>query len=185
MTNKGRVILASVSPRRRMLLEAACLEVEVRPSGADESWPGGELAEGAIALALRKLSAIKASNEIIIAADTIVALDQNRFEKPTDNEDAIRMLTVLAGKTHEVYTGYCVSKNHQIIKGVERTLVSFRNLSAAEIKQYVRTGESLDKAGSYGIQGVGGSLIHRIEGSYTNVMGLPLKEVLSAIEDVS
>ena len=184
MIRRRRVILASASPRRRSLLEAACLEVIVRPSGVDECWPGGTVAEGATALAQRKAQAVPSGDEIVVAADTLVAMGETRFEKPVDAADAARMLRCLAGKPHEVVTGYCVSKGGKTRLGAVRTIVVFRDLSDDEIERYVRSGEPMDKAGAYGIQGEGGCLVDRVEGSYTNVVGLPLREVLAAIEDV-
>jgi septum formation protein len=176
-----RVVLASGSPRRRALLEAACLEVVVRPSGVDESWPGGTLVDGAVTLARRKAVAVPAPAEVVVAADTLVALDEHRLEKPTDRADAARMLRILSGRRHEVVTGFCVQRDGHERAGAVTTHVTFRNLSDQEIDRYVATGEPLDKAGAYGIQGEGGSLVDRVEGSYTNVVGLPLAEVLAAI----
>ena len=185
MASRGRVVLASGSPRRRTLLEAACLEVVVRPSGADETWPGGTLHEGAVALATRKANVVPVPGEVVVAADTLVAIAQTRLEKPLDVADAARMLRSLAGKRHEVVTGYCVRRDQRERTGAVSTFVTFRPLSDGEIQRYVDTGEPMDKAGAYGIQGGGGSLVDKVEGSYTNVVGLPLAEVLAAIAAVS
>ncbi len=157
----------------------------VRPSGVGEDWPGGTLGEGAVGLAVRKAEAVPAPGEVVVAADTVVALDGARLEKPVDAADAHRMLRFLAGRQHEVVTGFCVRRDAREETGSVSTLVTFRDLSDPEIERYVATGEPMDKAGAYGIQGHGGSLVAHVDGSYTNVVGLPLAEVLSAIEAVS
>jgi septum formation protein len=177
-----KVVLASASPRRRLLLEAACLEVVVRPSGADETWPGGSIDDGAMALARRKVEVISAPGDLVVGADTLVVLGDDRLEKPADADDAVRMLRRLAGRQHRVVTGWCVRRDGRERVGAVTTRVTFRRLGDAEIARYVGGGESLDKAGAYGIQGGGGALVDRVEGSYTNVVGLPLAEVLGAIE---
>jgi septum formation protein len=174
-------VLASGSPRRRALLEAACLEVVVRPSGVDESWPGGSLADGAVTLARRKAAAVTAPGEVVVAADTLVALGDQRLEKPVDHADAARMLRILSGRRHAVVTGFCVQCDGRERAGAVTTYVTFRELEDDEIDRYVATGEPLDKAGAYGIQGEGGSLVDHVDGSYTNVVGLPLAQVLEAI----
>ena len=174
--------MASASPRRRNLLESACLEVVVRPSGADESWPGGGVDDGAVALARRKVDVIPAPGELVVGADTLVVLEDDRLEKPTDGVDAAHMLRRLAGRQHRVVTGWCVRRDGRERVGAVTTKVTFRRLSDPEIASYVASGEPLDKAGAYGIQGKGGALVDRVEGSYTNVVGLPLAEVLAAIE---
>jgi len=178
----GRVVLASASPRRRALLEAAALEVIVREPAVDETWPGGELVDAAIAVAQRKLDAVVEPTELVVAADTSVVLGAERLEKPKDAADAARMLRALSGREHQVITGFCVRRGRARQAGAVTTLVSFRALSHAEIDRYVASHEPLDKAGAYGIQGQGGALVDRVQGSYTNVVGLPLAEVLAAIE---
>ena len=184
-TRPRQVLLASASPRRRELLEAAGFEVVVRPPGVDESWPGGSLEAGAVALARRKADAVPPVADLLVAADTTVALGEERLEKPRDADDATRMLQQLAGRDHEVVTGYCVRRDGRERTGAVTTRVRFRRLTLEEIRRYVASGEPLDKAGAYGIQGRGGSLVDRVEGSYTNVVGLPLPEVLAAIEAVA
>lgn len=157
----------------------------MRPSGVDESWPGGTLSEAAAALAVRKADGIGAQDAVVVAADTVVALGPARFEKPKDRADAVHTLRLLAGRRHEVITGYCVRGTHSERTGAVSTWVTFRQLSDGEIERYVETGDPMDKAGSYGIQGEGGCLVDHVEGSYTNIMGLPLAEVIAAIEAVS
>lgn len=154
----------------------------MRPSGADESWPGGGIDDGAVALARRKVAVIPAPGETVVGADTLVVLEDDRLEKPMDGEDAARMLRRLAGRQHRVVTGWCVRRDGRERVGAVTTRVTFRRLSDPEIDRYVASGEPLDKAGAYGIQGQGGALVERVEGSYTNVVGLPLAEVLAAIE---
>ncbi len=180
-----RVVLASGSPRRKALLEAADLEVVVRVPGVDETWPGGTPEVGTVALARRKLLAVGAGPEPVIAADTIVVLGEERLEKPKDAADARRMLGSLSGKQHVVVTGFAVHGRRGEAARAVSTSVSFRRLSSAEIERYVQSGEPFDKAGAYAIQGLGSSLVDRVEGSYTNVVGLPLAEVLRALEEVA
>jgi septum formation protein len=121
----------------------------------------------------------------IIAADTIVCIDDHILGKPKDETDAIRMLELLSNKTHEVVTGYTVKLGMKEKVNSVITKVSFRELSLEQIKAYVKTKEPLDKAGSYGIQGFGASLIDQIQGSYSNVVGLPIKELLSSLQEIS
>ena len=184
MQSRGRIVLASASPRRKALLEAACFEVVVRPSGVDETWPGGALSEAAAQLAARKADAVGPCADAMVAADTLVVLGEARLEKPRDAADARRMLAQLSGQTHTVVTGYCVRRGSAERRGAVLTAVRFRVLCAAEIDRYVDSGEPFDKAGAYGIQGGGAALIDYVEGSYTNVIGLPLREVMAAIEAV-
>lgn len=179
-----RVVLASRSPRRRELLLAAGLQVEVRPPDVDESpAPGEPPAAMVLRLAIEK-AALAAGDEVVVAADTAVVLDGEALGKPSDAEDAVRMLARLSGRPHEVLTGFCVQRGRERLAAVVKTEVSFRALTQAEIFGYVSSGEPLDKAGGYGIQGLGGALVDRVNGSYTNVVGLPLAEVLAALREV-
>ncbi len=168
-----------------MLLEAAGFTVVVAPSGIDERWPGGAPSDGARALAAAKAQGVEAPGEVVVAADTIVVLGGELLPKPIDAADAARMLRLLSGKAHEVITGFFVRKDTRVQSGAVVTKVVFRALAEAEVERYVRTGEPLDKAGAYGIQGEGGGLVDRVEGSYTNIVGLPLREVIAAFEAVS
>jgi septum formation protein len=144
------------------------------------------MAAGARALARRKADAVQVdADELVVAADTCVVLDGGLLEKPRDADDARRMLRALAGRTHEVITGFCVRRGGKHREGAVHTRVGFRSLSHEEIERYLDSGEPFDKAGAYGIQGAGGALVDKIDGSYTNVVGLPLSEVLAAIEAVS
>ncbi|MEM6531494.1 MAG: Maf family protein [Myxococcota bacterium] len=184
MREPSAVLLGSGSPRRRELLEAAGFDVEVRRTGADESWPEDLSANTAvIALARRKLEALGPSVQPALTADTVVFLDERPLNKPVDFKHAAEMLRELSGRAHEVVTAFCVRKSDgQVVEDAVTTRVWFRPLVDDEIDRYVATGESMDKAGAYGIQGVGGALVDRVEGSYTNVIGLPLAEVVRVLE---
>lgn len=179
-----RVVLASRSPRRRELLLAAGLHVEVRLPDVDETAMPGEPAPAMVLrLAIEKAAAVTAS-DLRIAADTAVVLDGEALGKPADPEDACAMLARLSGRHHEVLTGFCVQRGRARLATVVKTDVWVRSLSPGEIFGYVSSGEPMDKAGAYGIQGLGGALIDRLSGSYTNVVGLPLAEVLAAIREI-
>lgn len=180
-----RVVLASRSPRRRELLLAAGLQVEVRhPDVGEEARADEPAAAMVLRLAIEKAAAV-GSRAVVVAADTAVVLDGEALGKPAHPEDACAMLARLAGRHHEVLTGFCVCRGRERLATVVKTDVWFRPLSQVEIAGYVSSGEPLDKAGGYGIQGLGGALIDRVEGSYTNVVGLPLAEVLAAIREVA
>lgn len=182
-----RVVLASQSPRRKWLLESAGLEVAVEPVAVDETpGPDEPPAEMAERLARAKAWAVeREDDDPILAADTVVALQGAVLGKPLDDADARRILRRLSGEEHEVLTGYCVRYRGQERTGVVRTQVWFRSLRDDEIDRYVKTGEASDKAGAYGIQGAAGPFVDRIAGSYTNVIGLPLAEVLWELEDLA
>lgn len=190
------VILASTSPRRIELLKAAGLEVEVRAPDADETPKKGELAKAMVArLAREKAQSLmkdllwEHGAAIVIAADTTVVAPNGKtiLGKPVDEADARRMLKMLAGKTHTVHTGFCIlsiareMKPERVVR-VVTTKVTMRKLTAADIEAYVKTREPMDKAGSYAAQGLGMALIERISGSYTNVVGLPLSQLLLDLE---
>lgn len=172
-----RVILASSSPRRLQLLQQIGIEVEVRPAAFDELSTGKMADEVVLANAVGKCQAVCAacSDKVpVIAADTVVVLDGKILGKPKDAADAVRMLTELSGRTHKVLTGVAVSFDGTQLAEVCETEVIFRTLTAAEIADYVATGEPLDKAGAYGIQGRGAVFVEKINGCYNNVVGLPL-----------
>lgn len=181
-----RVVLASGSPRRQYLLVSAGCDVQVMVPQVDESTKAGESAWDYVArLAQEKALAIDhQEREPIVAADTSVVLNGQVLGKPDDDAHAERMLRALSGQEHVVMTGYFVKSPSSHRQGVVQTKVCFRALSDDEIKAYVMTGEPRDKAGAYGIQGQGGALIDQIAGSYTNVIGLPLREVLVALSEV-
>ena len=173
------IILASKSPRRRALLEQMGVrDFRIITPDIDEHMdrplPPAELVRQ---ISLEKARAVAAQadpNTVVIAADTVVALDGAVLGKPADEEEAFRMLSLLSGNRHQVYTGLTVLRGEQVFSQWEETAVTFRPLTAEEIEAYIATGEPMDKAGAYGIQGYGSLLIEGISGDYYNVMGLPV-----------
>lgn len=181
-----KLILASASPRRAEVLRDAGFEFEIQPANVDESRLPNEAAEAYVRrVATAKADAIAQANlsdgtpAIVIAADTVVLAGQQILPKPNDAEDARRMLRLLSASTHEVLTGLFVIRAYDGISftHVERTRVEFTRLSETDIDSYIQTKEPFDKAGAYGIQGVGGRFVRRIDGCYFNVMGLPLSRL--------
>lgn len=173
------IILASGSPRRRELLERMGIEnFDIITSDVDESvdetLPPAEQVE---ILSRRKADAVAAEvspNDLVIAADTVVAMDGIVLGKPADEMDAFRMLSALSGVRHHVFTGVTVRMGDRVLTRHEVTSVDFRALEAEEVEEYIATGECMDKAGAYGIQGYGCLLVEGIVGDYYNVMGLPV-----------
>ena len=173
------IILASKSPRRRALLEQMGVrDFRIITPDIDEhmdrALPPAELVRQ---ISLEKAQAVAAQadpNTVVIAADTVVALDGAVLGKPADEEEAFRMLSLLSGNRHQVYTGLTVLRGEQVFSQWEETAVTVRPLTAEEIEAYIATGEPMDKAGAYGIQGYGSLLIEGISGDYYNVMGLPV-----------
>lgn len=183
-----KLILASASPRRSALLAQAGLDFTVRPADADETLENNLLPNEAVqTLALRKARAASnnsgCSDDLIIAADTVVALGNTIFGKPASREDAVTMLRTLSGKTHQVCTGVCLyrSENKMDLFSCQ-TDVTFFSLTDAEINAYLDSEEYLDKAGAYGIQGLGAVLVEKIHGDYNNVVGLPLSQVVRRLK---
>lgn len=181
-----QLILASASPRREALLTRLGLQPRVEPPAIDERPLPGEAARDLAArLARMKGSAIaaRASSRdcVVLAADTVVELDGALLGKPSSPGDAMRTLRLISGKTHRVITGLFVASPCHIETTTVETRVRFHALSEAQIGWYVATGEPLDKAGSYAIQGIGGAFVEAIEGSHSNVIGLPLAEALDAL----
>jgi len=178
-----RLVLASGSPRRREILSALGLEFDVRAPDIDETLQPGEGADAAARrLAERKAAAVEAGpEELVLAADTIVVLDGELLGKPEGVEEAAVMLERLAGRSHEVVTGLALRAGADTRSIAARTEVVFRVLDRTEIAAYVATGEPLDKAGGYGIQGYGSALVERIEGDFFNVMGLPVPAMLTLL----
>jgi septum formation protein len=181
-----KLILASASPRRAEVLRDAGFEFEVQPANVDESRLPNEAVEAyVLRVATAKADAIAQANlsdgtpAIVIAADTVVLAGQEILPKPKDAEDARRMLRLLSASTHEVITGLFVIRAYDGISftHVERTRVEFNRLSETDIDSYIQTKEPFDKAGAYGIQGIGGRFVRRIDGCYFNVMGLPLSRL--------
>jgi septum formation protein len=179
------VVLASGSPRRRELLSLIGIEHRVHPANIDESLQGRETPrKHAERLAREKAAAVADQDETIvtIAADTIVVIDRKILGKPANAVDAGSMLTLLNGRRHRVITAVAVARAGQIFSAVEEVDVRFRKLSEDEIDAYIATGEPLDKAGAYGIQGYGATIVERIEGDYFAVMGLPLVKLIKLLE---
>jgi len=179
------VILASKSPRRSELLTRMGVDFVVAPAEGDESVDAALTPAEAVAeISARKAQAVCAAaqtGQIVIACDTVVALDGKIFGKPTDRADAAAMLRALSGRTHEVFSGLTVCTATHTETVCERTAVKFRELDDREIEAYLQTGEPFDKAGAYGIQGVGALLISAIDGDYYNVMGLPVCRLLALL----
>ena len=178
-----RLVLASSSPRRRDILRALGLQFDVRSPEVDETFRSGEEAGAAARrLAEEKAAAVDAdAGELVIAADTIVVLEGELLGKPSGPQEATAMLERLAGRSHDVITGLALRTGIGVRSVTERTEVTFRSLDREEIVAYVATGEPLDKAGAYGIQGYGSALVERIEGDFFNVMGLPVPALLALL----
>lgn len=173
------IILASNSPRRRELLaQIGIRDFQILSPDVDETVePGLSPARMVETLSLRKAQAAAGragADDLILAADTVVALDGRVLGKPRDQEEAFAMLSALSGREHRVYTGVTILRGGQAATEHEETAVAFRALSPEEIRDYIATGEPMDKAGAYGIQGVGALLVQGIRGDYCNVVGLPL-----------
>ncbi|HEV3225142.1 MAG TPA: Maf family protein [Puia sp.] len=182
-----RIILASASPRRKQLLEWAEIPFDQEPSDDDELVPEGlSVSEIPVFLASRKAATVRkriGTKKIILAADTIVVLDQQMLGKPANRADAIRMLTQLSGRVHEVITGVSLSNDKNEILFSETTLVRFHPLSFSDIEHYVDRYSPYDKAGAYAIQEwIGVTGIHSIDGDFYNVMGLPVSRVMQELK---
>lgn len=188
-TEFGPLILASASPRRRELLELACIPFDTIVEPIDETPREGETAEALVGrLSAAKASAVAERHPArwVLGADTVVVLDGQIFGKPLDDEDAVRMLLALQGREHTVTGGFtllCAERNERI-SAVCHTIVTMAVTSEERVRRYVATGEPRDKAGAYAIQGAGLQFISAIRGSYSNVVGLPLVEVIAAWEQV-
>ena len=185
MGDSIKVILASGSPRRRQLLGAAKIAFDVIESRMPEQHIAGEPARDyAIRMARDKARAVSSRfpDAIVIGADTIVVCENQILEKPADADDARRMLATLSARTHTVITAFALARGGEILESSPvESRVTFRKLADAEINDYIATGEPFDKAGAYGIQGVGGGFIAHVEGSRDNVMGLPTERVVAAL----
>jgi len=176
------IVLASASPRRRKLMEEAGYRFRVAPSAADETIPPGMPPEvAAVALAQRKARAV--DGPLVLAADTIVALGSEIIGKPADAADAQRILARLSGRAHRVVTGVAVRRGGQACSGFAETTVRFRRLDPKEIEAYVATGEPLDKAGAYAIQGGALAFVEDVDGPRDNVVGLPMDLVARLLEE--
>ena len=184
-----KIILASASPRRKEILENMGISIEVLVSDADENT--GEVLPEEYVLGLSRLKCVSVvrkygkDDAFVIGADTIVVLDDKILGKPADEQDAFNMLKSLSGRTHTVYTGVtiCDTKAMTLRSFCQKTDVKFYELSDDEIRDYIATGEPMDKAGAYGIQGRGGLLVEGIYGDYYNVVGLPVARLIRLLKD--
>lgn len=182
-----KIVLASQSPRRKELLGRMGLEFVTQASKIDESaFDGLEARELVATLSREKAQWIAKQLDgetLVIGADTVVVRDGAALGKPKDAEDAVAMLLSLSGRDHQVCTGVTVCRGDRVLTQVEETQVTFRELTEAEVRQYVSTGEPMDKAGAYGIQGLGGLLVEGIRGDYSNVVGLPVCRLGQMLKD--
>lgn len=182
---RPRVVLASASPRRRELLNLVGIRHDVRPAAADETRHDGELPVTYAERVARDKAhtiALADPDALVIAADTIVVIDGDVLGKPADAAAARAMLGRLSGRSHIVHTAIAVSYDGRIVSAVESVDVTVRPLSDHDIGAYVATGEPMDKAGAYGIQGYGATIIERVDGDYFSVMGLGLRRLVALIE---
>ncbi len=172
-----RLVLASGSPRRADVLRQLGLEPEVRAADIDEAYLPGETPAAHVERLARAKAEAVASKErgaLVVGGDTVVAIDGRVLSKPRDADSAVGMLMALAGREHEVYSGIAVAGTHGVVSAVARTVVRFRPFGAEVARRYVATGEPLDKAGAYGIQGRGAALVESIDGDYYCVVGFPV-----------
>jgi septum formation protein len=179
------LVLASASPRRRQLLEMLGIEHRVVPPDVDEAHrPGESPADYVVRLAREKAGVVAAREReaLVLAADTTVVLGAELFGKPTTAGEAVEMLRRLSGRTHQVYTGVALAGGDRVESALDVSDVTFRSLADSGIADYVATGEPMDKAGAYAIQGRGAALIEGIRGDFFGVMGLPVRLVLDLLE---
>ena len=188
MKQMHKILLASGSPRRRELFTEAGLNFEVVSVDVDETPNEKEPEKVAQELSRRKAVAadrepVSGRNKVIVAADTVVIHNGKVLGKPKDEADAVRMLTELSGAVHDVITGVTIlTPGREEVTFSQRTRVRFRPLSEEEIRDYVATGEPMDKAGAYGIQGLGGRLVEGIDGDFNNVVGFPIDRFLAIMK---
>ena len=180
-----RVVLASQSPRRRELLSLIGVTHDVRPANIDETYRAGERPRAhAERLAREKAEAIAADEAVTIGSDTIVVLDGEVLGKPRDEAEAALTLRRLSGRSHVVITAVAARWRGRLVSAVEEVGVTFRALSDEDIRAYIATGEPMDKAGAYGIQGFGATIVERVDGDYFAVMGLPLNRLTRLLESL-
>jgi septum formation protein len=179
------LVLASSSPRRREILQQAGIPFAIRPVHIDETARAAESPRDYVSRLAREKAGAAAARpgEIILGADTTVVIHGEILAKPCDAADAVRMLTLLSGQKHEVLTGICLRAADGLVEDIAETSVWFATLTASEIHDYVATGEPMDKAGAYGIQGRASKFIERLEGCYFNVMGLPVAMVYRRLQE--
>jgi len=181
-----KVVLASASPRRRQIFKQLGLKVLHKQADIDETIVTTNPRQYVMKISERKARAAALAMDVecvVIAADTIVYIDKKILSKPKDRFQAADYLTYLSGKTHHVYTGVAISYKRKCVSGFEKTAVTFNDLSAQEISDYLETSEPDDKAGGYGIQGYGSQFIKKIHGCYFNVMGFPVSKFYEMLKD--
>ena len=181
------LILASASPRRHDLLTAAGIAHLVRPSHIPEHWRTGESPLAFVQRLSREkaLSVPCDPEDVVLGADTIVCIDDQIFGKPLDAADAARMLRLLSGRRHAVHTGICLRHKGHLVSDVSTTQVWFAKLTEQEISEYTRSGEPAGKAGGYAIQGLASKFVVSLEGSYQNVVGLPVSLVYQRLKELA
>ncbi len=182
------LVLASQSPRRKTILESADIPLMISPADIDETGFEGTPAETVVHWAVQKAQCIAETHPLnpVLGADTLVAVDGELLGKPNSHDGAFAMLQRLSGNWHTVYGGVCLIWKAKGIEFtfVETTKVKFRKLSTDEIEAYIVTGEPMDKAGAYGIQGCGSMLVEKVDGCYFNVMGLPISRLIEHLRGV-
>lgn len=183
----ARIVLASGSPRRQELLQRIGItDFDIRVPETEESYPAGLTPRETVEYISREKAdagmKLCGDDEIVITADTMVFLDDQRLGKPVDEEDALRMLTALQGRHHTVCTGVTVRQGDRSVTESESTEVYFRPATEPELRGYIKTGEPMDKAGAYGVQGKGALLVERLNGDFFNVMGLPVLRLSRMLE---
>ncbi|MFA5562178.1 MAG: Maf family protein [Eubacteriales bacterium] len=184
----SQVILASKSPRRKELCAQMGLRFTVLTADTPEEVPPGTTPRQAVELLARRKAcaagALAGERDIVIGSDTLVELDGRPLGKPTDRADALRMLLALSGRWHTVHTGVAVKRGARVLVGHDETRVLFRDFDEREARAYVETGEPMDKAGAYGIQGMGGTLVVRTEGAWDTVVGLPTAVLRRLLQEI-
>lgn len=183
--NRPPVVLASASPRRRDLLSLIGVAHTVKPADIDETYLPHETPRAhAERLAREKAIAIDGGEAVTVGSDTIVVVDGEVLGKPRDRAHAIQMLRRLSGRSHVVMTGVAVAYRRRVVSGLEEVGVTFRTLSDEDIERYIDTGEPMDKAGAYGIQGFGATIVTRVDGDYFAVMGLALNRLVGLFKEL-
>ena len=181
-----QVILASQSPRRKELLGLFRIPFMIRVADIDETMqPGDPYDEVARVSRLKAMAVPREEDDVVIAADTVVVCDKEILGKPKDEADARRMLNLLSGRDHQVMTGLTVLRGEKILSCTEVTDIHFRDLTEKEIESYIRTGEPMDKAGSYGIQGGAALFAEKLSGDYFNVVGLPVCRLGKLLKEIA
>ncbi len=182
--SQPKLHLASTSPRRREILQTLGIEFDVIEVDTDERVRPGEAPSALVLRLARAKTEAAPAADIVLAADTVVVLDEQILGKPENEADAIEMLLALSGRSHTVYTGVALRAPGKTLSALSTTKVTFREIGRDEAAAYWQSGEPCDKAGSYGIQGLGGAFVAAIDGSYSGVMGLPVFETVELLKAV-